>query len=161
MPRLLDYRAQGAFHEQVDRYLQEFASHQVRIFHFRDWSNEPRGLYLEILEFLGLPDDGRSDFRPVHEAAHHKIRVLGKLTQAPPTWARKASSIFKRLTGTTRLPLIGTIRDLNRAKGYQTLKPSQRLMEEIRTYYAAENTLLERYIWKPRNQLSASRSAGA
>ena len=61
-PRTLDYAAMGRFREQVERYLAVFPAEQVRVIQFRDWTAEPRTTYLGILDFLGLDDDGRTDF---------------------------------------------------------------------------------------------------
>lgn len=61
-PKFLDYVAAGAFSMQVERFFKEFPDEQIRVFHFRDWSRNPRATYLEILDFLGVPDDGRREF---------------------------------------------------------------------------------------------------
>ena len=66
-PRTLDYKAMGRFGEQVARYLAVFPVEQVRVIWFRDWVADPRSTYLDILGFLGLEDDGRSDFPPINQ----------------------------------------------------------------------------------------------
>jgi hypothetical protein len=148
-PRFLDYEAQGRFHEQVMRYVDAFGREQVRVFHFDDWTRNPIAVYREILDFLGLDDDGRTSFEPVNEAARHRLLRLGRFTQSPPAWAIKASALVKKLTGLQRPPLIERIRSLNRAEGYRSSRISDELAEEIRIFYAAGNRLLEPLIWRP------------
>lgn len=146
---MLDYRRQGAFSEQVERFTAHFPLEQIRIFHFRDWTRDPRSTYLEILRFLGVQDDGRTEFAPVNEAKRHKLGLLGRFTQYPPPWALKASRIVKRLTGRSKPPLVGLIRKINTSRGYKIAGPSAELVEEIRAYYAEDNARLEPLIWRP------------
>lgn len=147
--RLLDYREQGRFGPQVERYFAEFPSEQIRVFHFSDWTRDPRSTYVEILQFLGLADDGRTDFPQVNEATRHRLGALGRFTQLPPGWALKTSALVKRITGLKRPPLIDWIRSLNSASGYRTVGPSDALKREIRDYFATDNAALEPRIWRP------------
>lgn len=149
-PQFLDYRSAGRFHEQVERFYRHFPAQQIRIFHFDDWSGDPRWMYLQIMDFLELQDDGRTDFPRVNAAAHHRSQRLGSFTQQPPPWAIKLSALVKRLTGRDRPPLVDRLRALNRAEGYAVKTLSPRLSDEIRSYYAADNALLEPRIWRPR-----------
>ena len=147
-PRFLDYEAMGRFQEQVERYFALFPADQVRVLHYRDWVASPREAYLGILEFLGLTDDGRTEFPPVHQARHHRSRLLATLTQNPPAWALRASAVAKWLLGKSQLGLAARLRRINRAEGYRaTISPA--LKQEIRRHYQAENRLLDHRIWRP------------
>ncbi|HEX7741093.1 MAG TPA: sulfotransferase, partial [Sphingobium sp.] len=95
----LDYAAMGRFHEQVARYHDLFPAEQIRIISFGDWIGDPRATYLEILAFLGVPDDGRTMFERVNEAKYHKSRLVASLTQIPPTWVRKSSAMLTQIAG--------------------------------------------------------------
>jgi sulfotransferase family protein len=148
-PRFLDYMAQGRFHEQVIRFIEAFGPEQVRVFHFDDWTADPRTIYDEILDFLGLEPDGRTSFPPVNEAARHRLQRLGRFTQSPPSWAIKASGFLKKMTSRERPPLVGWIRLLNRKAGYRTASLKSEMVEEIRAFYAEDNRLLEPFIWRP------------
>lgn len=148
-PRFLDYMAQGRFHEQVARYVGSFGRDAVRVFHFDDWTSNPASTYRQILDFLGLEQDERTSFPPVNEAARHRLQQLGRFTQSPPPWAIKASALVKKLTGRERPPMVGWIRNLNRAKGYRTTSIGDQLAAEIRDFYAEDNRLLEPLISRP------------
>lgn len=141
-PSFLDYKAMGRFNEQVDRYFAVFPTEQIKLIAFRDWIADPRPIYLEILDFLGLKDDGRTQFPPVNEAKHHRSRLVASLTQNPAPWIRRTSILLTRLAG-RQMGLLTRLRAINRGAGYrvqQRLDPG--LKEEIRRYYEAENRLL-------------------
>lgn len=144
-PAMLDYVAMGRFSEQVQRYLDVFPREQVRILHFREWTSDPRATYLQILQFLGLEDDGRRDFRPVNEGVSYRSRTIARMLSFPPPPLRRVATLVKRLTGIQPATLgraAGRAKDLLVAPGYaQKISPA--LRDEIRGYYAADNRRLE------------------
>jgi hypothetical protein len=144
-PRTLDYRAMGRFNEQVSRYLDAFPAEQVRVIHFRDWIADPRATYLEILRFLGVKDDGRSEFPAINPGVTYRSRPLVRFLFEPPNLARKAARLVKRVTGLKPDTLNVVVRkavNLLSAPGYQK-QIAPELREEIRNYYAEDNRLLE------------------
>ncbi|HTG43723.1 MAG TPA: sulfotransferase domain-containing protein, partial [Verrucomicrobiae bacterium] len=102
-PRTLDYRTAGAFSAQAERYFARFPEDQIRVFHFRDWTRNPRGTYLEMMRFLGIGDDGRTEFPTVNQARHHRSQLLGRLVHRPPQLVGRAASLIKKLTGRSRI----------------------------------------------------------
>jgi Sulfotransferase domain len=145
--RLLDYRTAGRFGEQVDRYFGSFPAHQIRLFHFRDWVAHPRAVYLEILGFLGLADDGRGDFRPINEARQRRTNFFVKLVNAPPPGGLMLVSILKRLTGSSSLGLAHKLREIGARPGYSSVI-SDELRQEIRDLYAEDNCRLLPRQWR-------------
>lgn len=139
-PSFLDYRAMGRFYEQVERYHALFPPEQIRLIAFQDWIGDPRKTYCEILDFLGLEDDGRCDFPRINEAKYHKSKLVASLTQIPPAWVRKSSAMLTQLTG-RQLGILARLRDINRGTGYRT-SVTPKLKEEIRRYYEADNARL-------------------
>lgn len=148
-PKLLDYKAGGRFYEQVERYFRVFPAKQIRVFHFEDWIRQPRTFYIELLDFLGLPDDGRTEFPAVNEARRHRIQLLGSFMHSPPPWALKISRVLTRISGRRRPPMLDLMRALNRTRGYGVIRPTPPLIDEIRAYYAADRAALQTYIWRP------------
>jgi hypothetical protein len=144
-PRTLDYAAMGRFREQVERYLVNFPPEQICVIRFRDWVADPRATYVEILNFLGLPDDGRIHFPPVNQGMTYRSRRLTRLIVTPPTPLRKAALLVKRVTGPFGRLLhrvaLKLVRQLS-APGYKK-EIAADLREEIRLYYAEDNRLLE------------------
>lgn len=140
-PRLLDYEAIGRFGEQVDRYLAEFPADQVRVIRFADWTSDPRPTYLRILDFLGLEDDGRTDFPKINEAKTHGSRLLGRLILHPPRFAQLAASLVRKLLGRRSLGTARRAAQLVAQPGYRT-SVSPELRREIRDHYSADNKAL-------------------
>lgn len=67
-PELLDYSRMCRLGEQVERLLSVFPREQVKFILLDDLQVSAAHVYHEILDFLGLRDDGRKDFPRVNEA---------------------------------------------------------------------------------------------
>ena len=141
-PRTLDYAAMGRFREQVERYLAAFPAEQVRVIRFRDWIADPRATYLEILDFLGVEDDGRLEFPPVNQGMRYRSRQLVRFFFYPPDFVREAVRLVKRVTGLRGSTIYQNMVRFLSAPGYRN-QISPELRDEIRRYYAAENQLLD------------------
>ncbi len=143
-PKTLDYAAMGRFHEQVERYLAAFPTERVMVVRFKEWVADPRATYLEILNFLGLEDDGRREFPPINQGLTYRSRRAVRFISYPPDLARKFVRLVKR-TGvparTANRLARKTVRLLS-ASGYKK-QISAGLRDEIRRYYAEDNRLLD------------------
>jgi len=144
----LDYVAAGAFSEQVERFYEHFPEDQIRVFHYSDWSHNPRATYLEILRFLGVPDDGRTEFPRVNPARQRRTKWLHKLHKDPPWAARAAVSFIKRVTGLHTLGLAEAVRRADTRIGAQT-RASEAVKQEIAAFYEADNARLAPRIFHP------------
>lgn len=142
---LLNYEACGRFGEQVERLLGIFPARQVAIIKYRDWANDPRSTYLDILEFLGLEDDGRTNFQPANEARRSRSRWAHRLLMRPPRFAQALIRPLRAVTGRGSLGLGEALRSLNERSGYVG-SISEQMKAEIRDYYTRDNALLERCI---------------
>jgi hypothetical protein len=144
VPQALDYAAMGRFHEQVSRYLDVFPAEQVRVVWFRDWVADPRSTYLGILKFLGLEDDGRTDFPRVNQGLSFRSPRLINLLYRPPASVRRIARLFKRVTGLqsgTQEKLVERSVRLLSARGYKN-RISPELADEIRRHFADDNRRL-------------------
>jgi hypothetical protein len=144
--RLLDYKAAGRFREQVERYFAYFPPEQILVFQFRDWVAHPRDAYLAIFEFLGLQDDGLTDFPPVNEARSRRTQLFVKLVNAPPPGALRLAAMLKRLTRKSSLGVARKLREIGSRPGYSS-GISPQLRDEIRGMYADDNRRLEHRLW--------------
>ena len=147
-PKFLDYIDAGAFSEQVERFYDQFPEDHIRVFHFRDWSRNPRATYLEILRFLEVPDDGRTEFPRVNAARQRRTRWLWKLHKSPPRPALAAVKLVKRLTGMHTLGLAEAVRRADTRIGGQT-RASDAVKQEIAAFFAADNARLAPRIFHP------------
>jgi hypothetical protein len=148
-PWLLNYKATGHFGEQVQRFYEQFPADQIRVFHFRDWSRDPRATYLEIMRFLNLPDDGRVDFPRRNEAKNPRSRLLAQMIAKKPFPLNVAAKLVKLLLGQKAGWRVSKqIFRLNARKGYAG-EVNDRIRDEIRSYYAAHNRDLDARITRP------------
>ena len=140
-PKLLDYRAIGRFHEQVRRYFDRFPARQIRVIPFDAWTVDPRGTYTQILEFLGLPDNGRTEFEQINEARSYKVKWIGKLIRHPPWILQLGMRVVRKLSGRNVLGLAERASKLVASRGNQsTVSPE--LREEISDYFKEDNRRL-------------------
>jgi Sulfotransferase family len=157
-PKLLDYAAFGRFGEQVERYLARFPREQVRIVRFEEWTANPRAVYLDILRFLELDDDGRTAFPTINEAKSFRNAWIGRLIAHPPLPARAAVNMVKKLTGRSGFGIAEKASEMLATKGYRTAI-NENVLEEISRYYAQDNRLLEKLIAAPAKRSSGARPA--
>ena len=68
-PAAMRYRDVGRLGEQVERILNQIPRERLHFVFHSDFLKTPRQTYLEILAFLGLPDDGRRQF-PIENESH-------------------------------------------------------------------------------------------
>src|SRR5262249_55602706 len=128
-----------------ERYLAVFPDEQVHVVRFRDWVADPRATYLAILGFLGLADDGRTDFPPINQGMTYRSRTIARLVVSPPTAARRAARWLRGQTGPVgRLLYRAAWKGVGllSAPGYTT-QVDPELREQIRRYYAEDNRLLD------------------
>lgn len=144
-PKFLDYVAMGRFHEQVSRYYDFFPASQIKVVHFHDWISDSRVTYLEILNFLGLEDDGRSVFPRVNEAKSFPVKWIGKLVTHPPPVVEAGVDLLRKIAGKDALGLGVRATNLFASRGYRTLV-SPELREEIKAYYLEDNLSLAKLL---------------
>ncbi|HYD25338.1 MAG TPA: sulfotransferase [Croceibacterium sp.] len=74
-PAVLQYLANAAIGDQLERFVALVPPAQRLVIVYDDLRRDPGGEYRRVLEWLGLPDDGRGDFAPVH--ARRALRWAG------------------------------------------------------------------------------------
>jgi hypothetical protein len=100
-PGLLQYQSLGSLGKHVAALLEIWPRAQVKFVFFDQFVKAPLEHYKDILEFIGIPYDGRTEFPRVNEGAAWKNRAAGKLMI-------KAWPIVIRTL--TRTGLIGAVR---------------------------------------------------
>ena len=94
----LHYRELASFGEQLQRAYTHFPPQQVKVIFYEDLSRDPGAVYTEVLNFLGVPHDGRRDFPVVNAIKHHRIDLLGRvLHNMPVSLTRSAKAVKKAL----------------------------------------------------------------
>lgn len=144
---LLDYKGMGAFSEQVERYLDQFPAEQIMIIRYEQWTVDPRITYLKILTFLGLDDDGRDSFDPVHEAKHISSSFLAKNIRRPPEYVLILASVLKKILGVERLEIAHRISKFYIKKGYVKKIENFEFAKEVSDYYENDARKLEGQVY--------------
>lgn len=143
VPEFLDYGEAAKLGTQVQRLLETVPEQQVKLIVFDDLRADTGRVYAEVLQFLGLPDDGRRQFEAVNANKEHRTKLIARLTQRPPRPLIAAATAVKRVTGIKRLGVLNRLRQSNRrAATRQELSPE--LARELREYFAEDVALLGR-----------------
>lgn len=144
-PRFLDYKKVGLFSEQVARYFAVFPQSQIKVVFMEDWVRDPRQLYRDLLDFLGLPDDGKTEFPVVHSAAKVASPALHLLSQRPPAGLSGILRWVRMIPGLKGFKPARLIRRFNVQTGYRS-KVDSAVMDEITAYFAQDQAALARLV---------------
>lgn len=82
-PELLLYGEIGQFSKYVERLFTIFPREQVKVILLEDLASNTKAVYEDILKFLGVPSDGRTDFQRVNANFENKSQLLAKLFHPP------------------------------------------------------------------------------
>ena len=102
-PLLLQYTQIGQFGIQTQRMLESFPRSQVKLILYDDFAASPQRTYDEVIEFLGIPHDHRTDFPRINESKSTRLTWLSNFMRHPPPGVRKAFRAMKRAMGADRL----------------------------------------------------------
>ena len=133
-PQLLQYRRFASLGSQVERLLDEAPSQNILLLLFDDFRESPRHSYQQILEFLGVSDDGRDSFPKINAASKARMNWLRNLLRT--RYARKATQFVKRNLGSK------LTRNLVATKQKMTSRVEERepLSESFRLHLISEFT---------------------
>jgi hypothetical protein len=98
-PLLVQYADIGRFGTQVERVLSCFPREQVKLILYDDFADSPQRIYDEVIEFLGLPHDGRTEFPRINENKGVRLAWLRRFYRKPPPVLRQAVRSLKRALG--------------------------------------------------------------
>jgi Sulfotransferase domain len=96
---LLQYGEVGRFGSQVQRLLSLFPREQVKLILYDDFTASPAKIYDEVVEFLEVPHDGRSEFPRVNENKRARVAWLRQFYRKPPTVLRDLFRGLKQAVG--------------------------------------------------------------
>ena len=85
--RLLLYGDVGKLGDQIEQLFAIAGRERCHVVVFDDFVRNPRGVYVQLLEFLGVDDDGQTEFKRKRETAGFKSRWLQQFVMNPPPWA--------------------------------------------------------------------------
>jgi hypothetical protein len=148
-PWLLQYEARCRLGEQVARLLTHARRDHVHFVVLDDLHRDPRAQYVEVLRFLGVPDDGQRTLPALNRAAHPRSRVVKRAV-------RSLSSLRMRLGFTGHLGLRPVLERWNTREAPLT-PVTAGTREELRACFAADVRRLGRLIGRDLTPWLASR----
>jgi hypothetical protein len=95
----LHYRELASFGEQLQRAYTHFPPQQVKVIFYEDLRRDPGAVYAEVLSFLGVPHDGRTDFPVINAVKRHRIDLLGRVLHNMPVPLTRSAKAVKRALG--------------------------------------------------------------
>jgi hypothetical protein len=145
-PLLVQYREVGRFGTQTERLLSVFPRAQVKLILFDDFAASPQRVYDDVIEFLGIPHDGRAEFPRINENKRSRMAWLGSFYRKPPPGLRSAFRSLKEAMGAESLSAVKRkIVALNTSK--ERRRPmSQELRAELVEAFREEVALLARLL---------------
>jgi hypothetical protein len=145
---LVQYAEVGRLGSQTERLLSIFPREQVRLILYDDFAASPKQVYDEVIDFLGIPHDHRTDFRRINESKRAKLGWLGHFARNPPPMLRNAMRRLKQAVGAEGITAVKQkIVDLNTVKERrQPMSPEFRaeLVEAFRDEIALLSRLVNR-----------------
>lgn len=137
LPQLLQYGEVASLGHHIERLFETAGRERCHVVVFDDFINNPRSVYEKLLEFLGVDDDGRSEFKAKRGNAGYKSRVLQQFVMNPPPWAFRLIQISNAKTFSRLKGLRKRIKKFNKAtEKEQELSDSMRAT--LRNYYRAD-----------------------
>jgi Sulfotransferase domain len=145
-PLLVQYGEVGRFGTQAQRVLSLFPKAQVKLIVYDDFTASPRKMYDEVIEFLGIPHDQRTEFPRINENKRARMTWLRDFYRKPPQLLHGAVRGFKRAVGSKTLSTVRQkIVDLNTVKEHRAPLPPK-FRAELVEFFRPEVALLSRIL---------------
>lgn len=84
-PKVLQYHSMMSLGTHLARAKDLIPDGQLAVFFHEDFVKEPRRLWLDLQAFLGVEDDGRTEFPALGSAHFNRFPKLARLYQNPPS----------------------------------------------------------------------------
>ena len=108
----LQYRQIASFAPQLRRFFETVPEAQRKVIVFDDFVGDTRAVYKETLDFLGLDDDGRTDFPKMNPSRQYRLQWLGRLYQSPPGFMERPMRRLRSWVMAQEHPLKRKVQDL-------------------------------------------------
>jgi hypothetical protein len=129
-PQVLQYRGMASFGEQLQRALDIFPRDQVKVVLLEDFIEAPLLVYKELLRFLDLPYDGRTEFPKKNVRKRLRSKFLARLVLRQPPFIKAIMSGFKKLFGLEQTGLGVALMKMN-TKHTEQLQLSPQFRREL------------------------------
>jgi hypothetical protein len=107
----LQYREMADFSGQLKRFMALVPEQQRMIIFFDDFVRDVPSVYRDVVSFLGLPMDSRTDFPVVNDSKKPRLQLLHRLIRRPPKWLARPIDGFRNYLCTCRGGIVQVIRN--------------------------------------------------
>jgi hypothetical protein len=108
-PKHLQYRKVASYSSQIAQLFEIFPREQVKVLFHDDLKRSVRDVYCEVLDFLGVEDDGREQFDRVNVNKVHRSPMLARWMMRPPFPFNYLKSTAKHVFGIKGNPQMRTL----------------------------------------------------
>jgi hypothetical protein len=139
-PRMLLYQEVGSFAARLERLFATAGRHRCHVVVYDDMALDPVKSYRELLEFVGVEYDGRTEFKRKNANREFESAWLQQFVMNPP-WPLSYLAVSWELRGWKRPEAIRKARRwLQERNTRKALRPplSPELRETLRTAFAAD-----------------------
>lgn len=109
----LQYGEVGKLGRQLARYYDLFPTSQIMTIVFDEFASWPEQIYTDVLSFLGLAPDNRSEFPRVNVRKQHRFQLAARAIQRPPVTLVKLYKAMKQTFGIKGIALQKSLVRLN------------------------------------------------
>jgi len=152
-PRLVIYSEVAKFGAQIERLFELAGRENTHVIVFEDFASDTAGVYQQTLAFLGVDDDGQTEFERRFESQMYRYRWLQDLLFVPATSNGKIVDTLQQRSrkynpdGTKKMSFIKRLTNLNKVpKSPEPLTPhmADTLRETLRPDVQHLSHLLDR-----------------
>lgn len=126
-PRLIRYREVGQLGSQLARFYELVPETQRMVIIFDDFAANTKAVYEQVLEFLEVPKDDRSEFPKVHEARRQRFRWVHRIIRRPPRLLAGPVMACRRALNKSKSGLVPAIKS-----AFANKTPREKLSPEFR-----------------------------
>ena len=136
-PQILQYGDVAMLGKQVEQLFALAGRERCHVVVFDDFIGNPRAVYQQLLEFLGVDDDGQSEFKPKRSNAGFRSPWLQQLVMNPPPWAFQLIKMSNAKSLSRLKGLRKRIKKFNKAPETRQ-ELSVEMRATLRSFYAAD-----------------------
>jgi hypothetical protein len=133
-PEMLQYRDVGMLGKNLEQLFETAGRERCYVSVFDDFVADPGKSYQALLEFLGVSDDGRREFKQRRGNAKFKYRWAQQIAMNPPAWAYRLLAVSNRATIKRLKKLRKRVKSFNRARE-QRQEMAPETQAELREYF--------------------------
>ena len=130
----LQYRQVFLLGQHVEKVLRLFSREQVKLVLYDDFAADTRAVYQDVLRFLGVEDDGRTDFPRINASKVNRSRWLAAMTLQTPRSIMRPVAAVKEKLGIKSLGIGRALIWLNRREARRKPLPPELRRELIEAF---------------------------